>query len=87
MMTREVYTDKKFIEFSQKHIFVRVFEDKESEGKRLARKFGIGGFPTMIVLDSKGAEIDRIEGAMRAKDLMEELQLIFASTGRTRISI
>ena len=37
------------------------------------------GFPTLIILDSRGQEVDRIEGAMRAKRLIEELQLIFKS--------
>jgi thioredoxin-related protein len=87
MMTREVYTDQKFIEFSQGQVFMRVFEDTQSEGGRLARKYGVSGFPTLIILDSRGQEVDRIEGAMRAKDLIRELQLIFKSAKSERISI
>jgi thioredoxin-related protein len=87
MMTREVYTDKAFIEFSRSQVFVRVFEDTQPEGERLARKYRIPGFPTLIILDSRGQEVDRIEGAMRAKDLIKELQLIFGSAKSERISI
>ncbi len=53
-MTREVYTDKEFIKFSQSQIFMRVFEDTDPEGARLARKFNVDGFPTLIILDSSG---------------------------------
>ena len=87
MLTREVYTDQKFIEFSRSQIFVRVFQDTQPEGERLARKYDVSGFPTLIVLDSRGQEVDRIEGAMRAMDLIEELQLIFKSAKSERISI
>jgi thioredoxin-related protein len=87
MMTREVYTDQKFIEFSRSQVFVRVFEDTQPEGKRLARKYNVSGFPTLIILDSRGQEVDRIKGAMRANRLVEELQLIFKSAKSERISI
>jgi thioredoxin-related protein len=87
MLTREVYTDQNFIEFSRSQVFVRVFEDTQPEGARLARKYDVSGFPTLIILDSRGQEVDRIEGAMRAKDLTKELQLIFKSAKSERISI
>jgi len=87
-MTREVYTDKEFIKFSQSQVFMRVFEDTDPEGARLARKFGVDGFPTLIVLDSSGHEVDRILGAMSAEDLIEELELIFHSgAGDKRITL
>ncbi len=78
-MTREVYTDKKFIEFSGSQVFMRVFQDTEPEGERLARRFKVQGVPTLIVLDSEGREIDRILGALSAQELIEELKLIFES--------
>lgn len=86
-MTREVYTDKEFIKFSRSQIFMRVFEDTDPEGERLARRFKVRGFPTLIILDSKGREVDRILGAMSAQDLIEELKLIFESAKDGGISI
>ncbi len=82
-MTREVYTDNEFIKFSRSQIFMRVFQDTDPEGARLARRFKIEGFPTLIILDSSGHEVDRIVGAMNAQDLIEELQLIFHSDAIT----
>jgi thioredoxin 1 len=87
-MTREVYTNKEMIEFSRSQIFMRVFEDTEAQGARLARKFDVDGFPTLIILDSDGQEVDRIEGAMSAPDLIETLKDIFKSAkSPTRITI
>jgi hypothetical protein len=76
-MTREVYPDKKFIEFSKTQIFMRFFSDTDPEGERLARKFGVRGFPTLIILDSKGHVVDRIMGERTAPDLIDELKEIF----------
>lgn len=83
-MTREVYSDKRFIQFSRSQIFVRVFQDTESQGARLARKFRVEVSPTLIILDSSGKEVERIEGAMSAEDLIEELKLIFESARSNR---
>ncbi len=73
-MTREVYSDKEFIDFSRSQIFIRVFQDTEPQGARLATKFRIEGFPTLIVLDPSGHEVDRIEGFTSAPDLMDLLK-------------
>jgi hypothetical protein len=76
-MTREVYTNSRFIEFSRSHVFVRVFQDTEAQGARLAKKFGIPGFPTLIVLNPSGREVDRIIGFTSAPELIERLKEVF----------
>lgn len=86
-MTREVYSNKEFIEFSRSQVFVRVFVDTDPGGDRLTRKFKLEGTPTFIILDSKGHEVDRIEGGMSAKDLMEALTDIFENAESGGISI
>ena len=86
-MTREVYTDEEFIKFSRSQVFMRVFEDTDPEGARLARKFKIDGFPTLIILDSAGHEVDRIEGAMDAQSLIEELESVFQDARQEKITL
>ncbi|NLT67995.1 MAG: thioredoxin family protein [Acidobacteria bacterium] len=80
-MTREVYSDKEFIEFSRSQIYVRVFQDAEPEGDRLARRYRVEGFPTIIILDSSGREVKRLLGAMRSRDLIDVLSTIFEDAG------
>lgn len=67
--------------------FLRVFVDTDPEGMRLARRFDLKGTPTMIILDSKGREIDRIIGGISAPDLMETLKLIFEAAEDGGVSI
>ena len=80
-MAREVYTDEKFIEFSSKFVFMRVLADKDPEGAELKNRYRVEGIPALLILDSKGREIDRLTGDRPAEVLIEELELIleFAS--------
>ena len=86
-MTREVYPNEEFIEFSRNHVFMRVFQDKEPEGARLARKFRIEGVPTIIILNSDGSEVGRILGAMDVKEYIMELQRIFKNAKDKKYTI
>lgn len=74
-MAREVYTDKRFIESSRKFVFMRVLADKDPEGAELESRYWVSGNPTLLILDSKGREIDRILGFRSAEELMEILDL------------
>jgi len=84
-MTREVYADKDFIEYSRSLVFVRVFQDTQAQGARLASRFRVKGFPTLIVLDFTGHEVERIIGFTSAPDLIEQLQEISSGDGRITI--
>ncbi len=86
-MTREVYTNAKLIEFSRKHIFVRLFTDTDSKAKRLSESFRVRGFPAILVLDSSGREVDRLMGFRSAQDLMEELQEILDGAAGAKFEI
>jgi len=81
-MTREVYTEKEFIEFSRSQVFIRLFVDTDSQGAQLARKFGVRGFPTLIVLDGTGRELDRLVGVRSAPGLKADLEPIFDAAGK-----
>ncbi len=83
-MAREVYPNKEVIEISRKYIFMRLFADTDDEGARLAKRFQVRGYPTLIILDSRGREIDRIVGALGAHDLVEMLKSMTGS-GAIRI--
>jgi thiol-disulfide isomerase/thioredoxin len=86
-MTREVYTDAKFIEFSKSQVFIRVMEDKSDEGKRLANKYKIEGTPTLIIFDPSGKEIDRLVGGRGVQSLIEDLKKVFQSTKSEKYKI
>jgi tetratricopeptide (TPR) repeat protein len=76
-LARNVYTDAKFIAFSRSQVFMVVDAYKEREGQKMGQRFHVEVFPTILVLDSEGKEIDRLTGSSSASTLMENLQGIF----------
>jgi len=84
-MAREVYTSKEFIQFSRNYVLIRVFQDTDPQGDRLALKFRIEGFPTLLLLDSSGREVDRILGFRSAEDLIEYIKPALKDDGRITI--
>jgi thioredoxin-related protein len=86
-MTREVYSNQEFIDFSRSHIFLRIFIDKDAGAKEVARRYGVEGLPTIIIFNPEGREVDRIRGGMSAEDLMEALGYIFESGEDGTISL
>jgi thioredoxin-related protein len=87
-MAREVYTDEEFIKFSTKFVFMRVFSDVDRDGAQLKEKYQVQGVPTLLILDSRGKEVDRLLGFRTAEVLIEDLEFIFehaSKRGRFRL--
>src|SRR5687767_10944887 len=57
--------------------FINVHIDvEEGEGEELAKRFNVHGYPTLVVLDSSGAEVDRIGGYMPPEPFVKEIRRI-----------
>lgn len=76
-MARNVHPDPEFQEFTTTQVFMLVDAYKDAEGVKLARKFDVKFFPTILVLTTEGKEIERFTGGRTSKGLIEALQLIF----------
>ena len=49
---------------------------EKGEGPEIAKKYEVTGFPTMVVIDPKGEELDRIVGFRPPKELLKSLKPI-----------
>lgn len=67
-LSKEVFSEKDFIDYARENLILLKLDfpksiQQSSEEKRqnesLANQFGIQGFPTILILDSKGKEIAR----------------------------
>ncbi|MBV9504233.1 MAG: thioredoxin family protein, partial [Acidobacteriia bacterium] len=67
VMEKEVYATPDFQHAAQKYLLVRIDYDRETA---LARKFEVGGLPTIVVTDSYGNLLFRHEGYLGAKSLV-----------------
>jgi len=43
-------------------VWLRLNAETDPEGIRLQRRFFVSGFPTLLILNSSGGEIDRLQG-------------------------
>jgi tetratricopeptide (TPR) repeat protein len=78
-MAREVYPNKDFIEFSRSQVFMLLDAETDDDGVKLTGRFSVHAYPTILVLDSQGKEIDRLIGASSAADLIRDLREVFAN--------
>lgn len=62
--------------------FVNVHVDAEKgEGVSLAKKYGVTGFPTLVVVDAAGDEVDRIVGYLKPEPFVKEVKRILSGEG------
>jgi outer membrane protein assembly factor BamD (BamD/ComL family) len=65
------FTDQKVVRFSQNMIFVKAEAGVDSVTRE---KYKIAGFPTIILMNSSGEEIDRIFGFLPPDDFVSTIQ-------------
>jgi len=70
-----VYNNKEVVEYANAHQ-VNWKTDAEKEGKDLAKKYNVSGYPTLVFVDSDGNEIDKIVGFYPAPDFLVNIQKI-----------
>jgi len=81
-MKSTLFKDATFIEETRN--FVPVYLDGDSEGaQRWGEKFGISGYPTVIVLRPDGTEVTRLSSAATAPQFAEMLRVAAARTTST----
>jgi thioredoxin-related protein len=72
-LDKKVYTDKDVAEFANTHQINWKIDAEKGEGIELAKKYLVNGYPTIIFLDEKGEEVDRIVGYFPAKDFLKKM--------------
>jgi tetratricopeptide (TPR) repeat protein len=77
-MEKQVFIDQEFTQFSRCQVFMHVDTEDNREGTRIAEKFEVGSFPTILILNSKGEEIDRLSGGRSTQGLIKDLKEVFS---------
>lgn len=77
-MDDSTYVDSGVIRLQDQLVFAKV---NGWEDTVLARKFGIAGYPTTILLDLNGQEIDRFSGYLPAPDFIKQINDYQAGIG------
>lgn len=72
----QTWPDPQVIEVARQHLVPVEIDAEKGDGIELAKKFRIGGYPTMVFLNAEGEEVDRIPGYLPAEDMVGELTRI-----------
>jgi thiol-disulfide isomerase/thioredoxin len=77
MMDRETYSDPAIEQcMNQGFVPVKINAEDAKYGEAVATKYGITGYPTMLVLDGNGKVVDKVRGYAEAKPFLTALQSI-----------
>lgn len=80
------YKDRRFVAESRKWVMVKVDAEKNSANLKLAQKYKVSGFPSMIFLKSSGKESSRVVGGYPPEMLVPKMKKAgIAANGATRI--
>ncbi len=69
-LEESTYTDPEFIRFSERFTMVKLNAEKDT---LTAKSYRVGSYPTILVLQSDGTEIDRVVGYSRAPGFIAQV--------------
>jgi len=74
-MAQEEFPKKEAGDFFNPRFISVKFDMEKGEGKELAKKYGVMAYPTFLVLDAEGNEINRIVGKSTAEEFIEKAKV------------
>ena len=75
-MDNDTFSNKKIIDFANNHLISLKIDAEKGSGPKQKEKYRVRGYPTIIVLDNSGNELDRIVGYLPPDNFLKELNRI-----------
>ena len=79
-MDNDTYSDKRIIKYASENLISIKIDAEKGSGPEQKKKYRVRGYPTILLLDSFGNEIDRIVGYRPPDEFMAELVRIESGT-------
>lgn len=74
-MARTVFPEKVCGDFmNPRFISIKLDMEKKGEGTEVSKKYGIRAYPTFLILNAKGEEVNRLVGGAKVDAFVEKLQ-------------
>lgn len=74
MMTRDVFPLQKVGDFMNSHFVPLKVDMEKGEGPELAKKYEVQAYPTFLILDSEGKEINRLVGSNTPDEFVKAVE-------------
>ena len=79
-MDAETFAEPRLIQkMASKYVWLKLNTETEEDGIRLQKEFAILTYPTILVLDSQGEEVDRIDRFLAAAPFTEKIESFVSS--------
>jgi len=72
----ETFPEKSVIDIAHKYYISTKIDAEKDEGPELKEKYSVSGYPTTVIVDNNGNEVDRIVGYLPADQYVAELDRI-----------
>jgi thiol-disulfide isomerase/thioredoxin len=84
IMDKTTFSDPAVVEWARNRVIPARFDAEKGEGRRIASRYGVRSFPTVIFVDGDGNEMDRLLGAVGPPEFKLHGEEIVA--GKTRLA-
>jgi tetratricopeptide (TPR) repeat protein len=79
-MDAETFADPQLIEkMADKYVWLKLNTETEEDGERLQKEFAILTYPTVLVLDAQGEEVDRVDRFLASAQFTETVESFVSS--------
>ncbi len=82
-LDRMTFADPTVGAWARKNVVAAKVDAEKGEGRRVAQRYAVRAFPTILFLDASGNELDRISGVFAPADFIRAAELILS--GKTPI--
>lgn len=76
-LDHDTYTNEKVVKLSTQLVSLKL--NAEKEGKELATKLGVRGYPTIVFMDSSGKVVHKISGYLKPEPFAAEMTKVIES--------
>jgi thiol:disulfide interchange protein len=77
-LDEDVWADSAMIAFSEGQVYLKLDAEHSEDGRILVEKFKLRGYPTVVILNHRGEEINKIVGYLPADKYLQKLKDILA---------
>ena len=75
-MDNDTFSNEKIIDFANDNLISLKIDAEKGSGPKQKEKYSVRGYPTIIILDNFGNELDRIVGYLPPENFLKELNRI-----------